>query len=152
MSSAALATRLRIAISGSYGGMNLGDEAILEGILSQLRATVPADITVLSRNPSDTLTRHKIERAISPRLLTRREMTAELRDQDLLILGGGGILYDQGAEEYVREVFIAHELNVPVCVYAISAGPLTRHSARQAVRDALNASPSTVVTVRDRLG
>jgi polysaccharide pyruvyl transferase WcaK-like protein len=35
--------------------MNLGDEAILEGILSQLRATVPADITVFSRNPADTL-------------------------------------------------------------------------------------------------
>jgi len=25
--------QLRIGISGSYGGMNLGDEAILEGIL-----------------------------------------------------------------------------------------------------------------------
>lgn len=35
--------RLRIGISGSYGGMNLGDEAILDGMLSQLRATVPAD-------------------------------------------------------------------------------------------------------------
>ena len=35
--------RLQIEISGSYGGMNLGDEAILEGILGQLRATVSAD-------------------------------------------------------------------------------------------------------------
>ena len=33
--------RLRIGISGSYGGMNLGDEAILEGILGQLRADRP---------------------------------------------------------------------------------------------------------------
>ena len=31
----------RIGISGSYGGMNLGGEAILEGILRRLRATVP---------------------------------------------------------------------------------------------------------------
>jgi polysaccharide pyruvyl transferase CsaB len=144
--------RLQIAISGSYGGMNLGDEAILEGMVSQLRATVAADITVLSRNPSDTLERHNVERAISPRSLTRREMATEIDRLDVLILGGGGILYDQDAEEYVREVFLAHELNVPVFVYAISAGPLTRHSARQAVRDALNASPSTVITVRDRLG
>ena len=37
--------RYRIGISGSYGGMNHGDEAILEGILSQLRATISADIT-----------------------------------------------------------------------------------------------------------
>jgi polysaccharide pyruvyl transferase WcaK-like protein len=49
-------------------------------------------------------------------------------------------------------VFLAHELGIPVFVYAISAGPLVRQSARQAVRDALNASASTVITVRDRLG
>ncbi len=144
--------RLQIAISGSYGGMNLGDEAILEGILRQLRATVPADILVLSKNPADTLARHDVERVIAPRSLTRREMAAEIQRLDLLILGGGGILYDRDAEEYVREVFIAHELNVPVFVYAISAGPLTEQRARHAVRDALNAAPSTVVTVRDRLG
>ncbi len=144
--------RLRLAISGSYGGMNLGDEAILEAILSQLRATVPADITVYSRNPSDTLARHKVERAISPRSLTRKEMAAEMRGVDLLILGGGGILYDRDAEEYLQDVSLAHELNVPVFVYAISAGPLTEHRSRQAVREALNASPTTVITVRDRLG
>jgi hypothetical protein len=65
----------RIGISGSYGGMNLGDEAILDGMLSQLRATVPADITVFSRNPSDTLARHNIEHAVPVRSLTRREIT-----------------------------------------------------------------------------
>lgn len=37
---------LRIGISGSYGGMSLGDEAILEGILGHLRATVAATITI----------------------------------------------------------------------------------------------------------
>ncbi len=145
-------TPLRIAISGSYGGMNLGDEAILEGILGQLRRTLSAEVTVLSRNPADTLARHQVERAIMPRALTRREMLEELRPVDLLILGGGGILYDHDAEEYMREVFLANELNVPVFVYAISAGPLTRHTAREAVRNALSAAPTTVVTVRDRLG
>jgi polysaccharide pyruvyl transferase CsaB len=145
-------TPVQIAIYGSYGGMNLGDEAILESILGQLRATLSAEITVLSRNPADTLARHRVEHAIAPRSFTRREMADELRHFDVLILGGGGILYDQDAEEYMREVFIANELHVPVFVYAISAGPLTRHSARQAVRDALNASPTTVITVRDRLG
>ena len=144
--------RLRIGISGSYGGMNLGDEAILEAILGELRATVSADITVLSRNPADTLSRHKVERAISPRAHTKREMKQEIRELDVFILGGGGILFDEGAEEFLREVFLANELSVPVFVYAISAGPLTRHSSRQAVRDALNGSPNTIVTVRDRLG
>jgi polysaccharide pyruvyl transferase CsaB len=132
--------------------MNLGDEAILEGILRELRATVSADVTVLSRNPADTLSRHKVERAISPRAYTRREMKQEIRELDLFILGGGGILFDGGAEEFLREVFLANELGVPVFVYAISAGPLTRNTSRQAVRDALNGAPTTIVTVRDRLG
>src|SRR6185312_6757679 len=128
--------RLRIGISGSYGGMNLGDEAILEGILSQIRATVPADITVFSKNPPDTLARHKVERAVSARHLTRREVTPEIRDLDLLVLGGGGILYDRDAANYLREVTIAQELGVPVILYAISAGPLGTQSARKYVREA----------------
>ena len=144
--------RLRIGISGSYGGMNLGDEAILEGILGQLRSTLAAEVTVFSRNPADTLARHKVERAISTRSLTRREMVPEIRQLDLFILGGGGILYDRDAQEYLREVSIAQELNVPVVIYAISAGPLTTQASRRAVQGTLNALSRAVVTVRDRQG
>jgi polysaccharide pyruvyl transferase CsaB len=145
--------RLRIGISGSYGGMNLGDEAILDGMLSQLRASVPADITVFSRNPSDTLGRHNIEHAVPVRSLTRKEITPEVEQLDLLVLGGGGILYDRDAEVYLREVLLAHELGIPVILYAVSAGPLTLPGSRRAVAEALNATASPVViTVRDRLG
>jgi polysaccharide pyruvyl transferase CsaB len=142
----------RIGISGSYGGMNLGDEAILEGILGALRASLRAEVTVLSRNPPDTLVRHKVEHAINPRSLTRKEITPAIRNLDLLILGGGGILFDGEVDAYLREVLIAHEVGVPVLVYSISAGPLARRESRLAVRDALNAAPTTVITVRDRLG
>lgn len=140
----------RIGISGSYGGMNLGDEAILDGILSQLRQTVRAEITVFSQNPEDTLARHKVEHAVPVRMLTRKEVSREIEGLDLFVLGGGGILYDRDAEKYLREVCLAHELGVPVFVYAVSAGPLTQPSARSAVRDAL--SKAAVITVRDRLG
>jgi polysaccharide pyruvyl transferase CsaB len=143
---------VRIGISGSYGGMNLGDEAILESMLQQLRASVTAHITVFSRNPADTLERHRVESAISAGSLTRKEVTPVIRDLDVLILGGGGILYDRHAEAYLREVNVAHELGVPVFVYAISAGPLNTRSARLAVQASLSASPTTVITVRDRLG
>lgn len=144
--------KLRIGISGSYGGMNMGDEAILEGILGELRATVPAEVTVFSRHPADTLQRHQVEHAISTRALTRKQMVPEIRRLDLLILGGGGILYDRDAEEYLREVTIANELDIPVVLYAISAGPLVTQAARRAVQDALNAHPAPVISVRDRLG
>ena len=132
--------------------MNLGDEAILEAILGELRACLAADITVFSMNPQDTLARHAVERAINARAQTRREITPVIRDLDLLVLGGGGILYDGEAEACLREVVIANELEIPVFVYAVSAGPLATQLSRRAVREALNASPRTVVTVRDRLG
>lgn len=140
----------RIGISGSYGGMNLGDEAILEGILQELRASLPAEITVFSHNPADTLAEHRIERAVDVRALTRRQITPEIRNLDLLVLGGGGILYDGEAETYMREVFIAHEAGVPVVVYGVSAGPLTTTASRRVVRDGLNGC--AIVTVRDRQG
>ncbi|HEY9531181.1 MAG TPA: polysaccharide pyruvyl transferase family protein [Burkholderiales bacterium] len=144
--------KLRIGISGSYGGMNLGDEAILEGILGELRASLSVEVSVFSRNPADTLARHKVEHAINARALTRKEVTPAIRALDLLVLGGGGILFDGEAQAYLREVLIAHEVGVPVMVYAISAGPLATQASRIAVRDALNAVPTTVITVRDRLG
>ena len=138
----------RIGISGSYGGMNLGDEAILAGIVSQLRESLPVEITVFSRNPEDTLRRHDIERAIPVRELNRREITPEIQRLDLFIIGGGGIFFDGEAEKFLREVFIAEEAGVPVAVYAVSAGPLTTPAARDALRRALNSAQ--IVTVRDK--
>ena len=141
---------VRIGISGSYGGMNLGDEAILESIISQIRKSLQADITVFSRNPHDTLARHRVERALPVRSLTRRESMHEIQNLDVFILGGGGILFDRDAHRYLREVFIAHEVGVPVITYAISAGPLNTAFAREAVQSALNGA--ALVTVRDQLG
>lgn len=142
--------KLRIGISGSYGGLNLGDEAILDGILTRLRQSLAVEITVFSRNPRDTLERHGVEHAVPVRELTRKAVCDEIARLDLFILGGGGILYDRDAETYLREVFLAHELGIPVVVYAVSAGPLANPSAREAVRAALN--PAALVTVRDRQG
>jgi polysaccharide pyruvyl transferase CsaB len=150
--SISVARHLRVGISGSYGGLNLGDEAILEAILGQLReAATDMEVTVFSRDARDTLDRHRVEHVVDVRTMTRKEITHEVKCLDLLILGGGGILYDREAETYLREVFVAHEYGIPVMLYAISAGPLTSRASRQAVREALNASTTTLITVRDRL-
>lgn len=139
---------LRVGISGSYGGLNLGDEAILQAIVTQLRAALPVEITVFSRDPKDTLARHQVERAVPVRALSRDEVLPEIRALDLLILGGGGILFDAEAAIYLREVALAHEEGVPVMVYAISAGPLQDPTAQALVRDCLRLAAA--VTVRER--
>src|ERR1041385_1784538 len=140
----------RVGISGSYGGLNLGDEAILDCIVGQLRQSLPVEITVFTRNAEDTLRRHAVEHAVAVRNRTRKEVMEEVEPLDVLVLGGGGILYDLDAEVYLREVFLALDFGIPVMVYAISAGPLKNSAARRAVRNALNSA--AVITVRDRHG
>jgi polysaccharide pyruvyl transferase CsaB len=138
----------RVGISGSYGGLNLGDEAILQGIVKELRRTLPVEITVFSRDAEDTRQRHAVERVVPVRKLSRNEVLPEVQRLDLLILGGGGILFDGEAQIFLREVMLAHEHHVPVMVYAVSAGPLRDPVVQRQVEQGL--SRAAVVTVRER--
>jgi polysaccharide pyruvyl transferase CsaB len=137
-----------IGISGSYGGLNLGDEAILESIITQMRENVSAEITVFSRNPQDTLKRHRVEHAMAVRKMSRDEISPEIEKLDLFILGGGGILYDSEARQYLREAEIAAELKVPFMVYAVGVGPLEDTNIQAMVRDVLN--QASAITVREK--
>ncbi|MGH8482637.1 MAG: polysaccharide pyruvyl transferase family protein [Nevskiaceae bacterium] len=139
----------RIGITGSYGGLNLGDEAILEAIVRPLREELQAQIVVFSRDVKDTVRRHGVE-AVPVRTMTKDESREAIRPLDLLIFGGGGILYDEDVQVYLREANLAHESKVPVMAYGLSAGPLTKPHNRQAVRESLNACAA--ITVRDRHG
>jgi polysaccharide pyruvyl transferase CsaB len=138
----------RVGITGSYGGLNLGDEAILQSIVTQLRRDLPVEITVFSRDPEDTKARHGVERAVPVRKLSRAEAVPEVERLDLLIVGGGGILFDAEARIYLREALIAKEKGVPVMLYAIGAGPLVDPEAQKAVRECLE--HVEVITVRER--
>ena len=138
--------KYRVAISGSYGGMNLGDEAILEVILKELRAAVDVDVVVFSRNAEDTEQRHKV-RAVPIREMHKDDVFEELRKLDLFILGGGGILFDGLVEDVLRDVNWARELGIPVMVYAISVGPLKTPESKQLVVTALNKVDK--ITVRE---
>jgi polysaccharide pyruvyl transferase CsaB len=138
----------RVGISGSYGGFNLGDEAILEVIITELRRSLPVEITVFSRDPQDTIARHRVERAVPVRELSRNEVLPEIECLDLLILGGGGILYDAEVNLYLREVALAQERKIPVLVYAVGAGPLRDPGAQRLTRTCLHRAAA--VTVRER--
>lgn len=139
----------KIGITGSYGGLNLGDEAILQSIVEQLRRELEGvEITVFSRNAEDTKRRHKVERAVPVRKLSRAEIVPEVERLDLLIFGGGGILYDADARLYLREVQVAKEHGVPVMLFAVGAGPLVEPTVQTAVREALE--DVAAITVRER--
>ncbi len=127
--------------------MNLGDEAILQVILRDLRRSRSPRITVLSRNAVDTSRRHGVA-ALDLYGLSRQDARAALAGGDLFILGGGGLLYDADSEMYLRQLATACDLGVPAMTYAISAGPLVDRGVRAMVRDVLNSAQ--LITVRDR--
>jgi polysaccharide pyruvyl transferase CsaB len=117
---------LTVGVLGSYGGLNLGDEAILTSLLSDLRRRRPdARILVLSRDPDYTRWAFPDVETLGWTGVNRERMATILRRLDLLVLGGGGILYDTEARRYLRLVAVAQDCKVPVFGYALGAGPLT---------------------------
>ncbi|MFF0656686.1 polysaccharide pyruvyl transferase family protein [Micromonospora tulbaghiae] len=140
---------LTIGVLGSYGGRNLGDEAILAGLLDDLRRHEPdARIIVFSRNPAHTTLAHPEVEAVPWEGVSRVDSSPVLNQLDLLILGGGGILYDKEARRYLRVVRVAQERGLPLLTYAVGAGPLTDTLDSGMVRETL--AQAVEVTVRDQ--
>lgn len=137
-----------IGVSGSYGGLNAGDEAILTCIVNELGRLLPdVEVVVFSRDPEHTEAHHDVEKGIAVRDATHDEVVPEVERLDLLLLGGGGILYDDEVHNYLREVRLAQERGIPTMAYAIGAGPLRSRDDRVVVREALDGMEA--VTVRD---
>src|SRR5665648_855011 len=143
---------MRYLISGYYGEGNLGDEAILAGILQEVETLDShARFTVLSFDPGDTKRRHGVSSA--PTSLRRPARLAELmRGHDLLISGGGSFLHEADFEQHGRSflwregklrpvpyflsvIFVARSLGLPVMWYAQRSQPLRVPHDRQAERE-----------------
>ena len=58
---------LRVGVSGSYGGMNLGDEAVLQTIIVELRGRLTVEIVVFCMDPEHTAGCHDVDRAVPVR-------------------------------------------------------------------------------------
>jgi polysaccharide pyruvyl transferase CsaB len=137
-----------IGITGSYGGLNAGDEAILTAMIATLRGALgEVSLTVFSRMASHTRKHHAVEEVVPLRGLARKQSVEHIATLDLLLLGGGGILYDGEARQYLREVRLAHQAGVATMAYAIGAGPLTYAEDQRLVREILPLMDA--VTVRD---
>ncbi|MGQ5635921.1 MULTISPECIES: polysaccharide pyruvyl transferase family protein [unclassified Streptomyces] len=137
-----------VGVLGSYGGRNVGDEAILTALLDRVRAGRPdTRFVVFSRNPAHTRGAHPEVEVVGWEGVCREGISDHLRRLNVLVLGGGGILYDTEARRYLRLARAAQELGVPVFAYAVGAGPLTDEADCTWVRTVL--SDAVEVTVRD---
>lgn len=138
-----------VIVSGYYGFANLGDEAILEEIVCELKRVLPSDrIVVLSAKPQET------EESFAVRAAPRSDivgLVGLMRKAQLLVSGGGGLFQDTkspgSAIFYASHVWLARGLGARAVVYAQGVGPLHTPLARLATRSAFGLCDS--ISVRD---
>jgi len=152
-----------VLICGAAGYTNLGDDAVLWGMMGQLRALLGARPVRVAGGPHLALLAEPWGAAPLGYEDTS-ELARAIEDADLVILGGGGMLYDIGYEaslarflgdapdrqwlyELARIAAAARAAGRPVMGYALGAGPLITESARQIAR--FIGEQVQVFTVRD---
>lgn len=117
---------MRVLLSGYYGFGNLGDEALLEVIVSQMRARFPSiAIDVLSATPEATARSYGVD--ATPRW-SMRAVREAIGRADVVLSGGGGLL--QTATSARSIVYYAGILREAIrqrrkaMIFAQSIGPL----------------------------
>ncbi len=152
-----------IVICGNYGATNIGDEAILDGILAMVREARPdATITVMGANPAETAHLHEVLsvpllpsgvrsffRAVFKKGFVRTARA--IKNCDLFILGGGGLFNDEKPRAiliWALQAFFALALKKPLFCLGQSIGPLRRALARHIVRKIF--VKAKLISVRDK--
>lgn len=149
----------RIVIIGAYGMTNLGDDAILAAMLAELRDALPgASFAVVALDHAQL----PVAPDVMPVAFTDRAIRDALDGADLLIIGGGGLLFDfrirasydaffsdQATNFYphYRAALIAHGRGIPVQLYAVGVGPLVGPVARDLTRTICDLA--SAIAVRD---
>ena len=129
-----------LLICGAAGYTNLGDDAILWGMLTQLRDALPERPVRVAGGPE----LEKLAGAFGATAISyedRAELARAIEEADLVVLGGGGLLYDVGYDaslarlvgdppdrqwlyEMARVAAAAGAAGRPVMLYGLGVGPL----------------------------
>jgi polysaccharide pyruvyl transferase CsaB len=150
---------LIITIVGYFGFQNAGDEAILAGMLRNLRSESPGlRVRVICGDVPTVEREHGVEG------INWQDLTAigrSIQTSDLLIIGGGGLFHDYwgadpdtlltakhwGIAFYTSCALIAHLHRKPVMLYAVGVGPLISAHGKRLTRAACEIAAK--ITVRD---
>lgn len=143
-------TIVKIMISGYYGFNNFGDEAILKSMVRAFKEKIPQiKILVLSQNPLKTSQTYQVKAINRLHLISILNC---LRDTNLFISGGGGLLQDSTGKGwsilyYLGLILGAKIIRVPVMIYAQGIGPISQQINKKLMRWILN--KVDLITVRD---
>ncbi len=137
-----------ILISGYYGFDNLGDEAILEQLISDVRSATDEEIVVLSNNPQATSKTYGVRAVNRWKLLALLPLMAQAR---LFISGGGGLFQDTQSVKsvlyYGSLIAQARLLGSKTLIYAQGLGPLKSQLSQNLTRQFLRFAQT--ISVRD---
>lgn len=135
----------RVLLLGAYGQDNLGDEALLETHLQQLRGH---DVTVASSNPADTTARYGV-----PSIPTYGRATMRaLASSDHVVFGGGSVLKELPPPHAKRRLLVgiataAALRGKRVCLSAVGVERIRTRAGQRLARYA--ADRAGLVHVRD---
>jgi polysaccharide pyruvyl transferase CsaB len=142
--------RSLVLISGYYGFDNLGDEAILEQLVSEVKAASinPKDIVVLSNNPQLTSQQFAVD---SVNRWSLKDIVALLPRTRLFISGGGGLFQDTHSLKsiiyYGGLIALARLLGSKILIYAQGLGPLNKPISQSLTKQFLQLADK--ICVRD---
>jgi polysaccharide pyruvyl transferase CsaB len=139
-----------VIISGYYGFGNLGDEAILEEIIDEVKQLIaPEKIYVLSNNPQNT------SRSFGVKAVSRwklKALTDLLPSTKLFISGGGGLFQDVSSAKppifYGFQIALARLMGAKVMIFAQGLGPLRSFASNGVTRGSF--AMANAITVRDQ--
>src|SRR5262245_2115588 len=146
----------RILISGWYGNGNLGDEAVLAGMLEAISRALPgARVTALSDDAALTRREHGLAAAQRDARGHRRRLWSETRAiarNDVLAIGGGGLVKDFGryrgnVHAWVRPGMVAAAMRRRTMWYAVGVDDVHFPDSVDVVRRA--SRRLDLLTVRD---
>lgn len=144
------ADRKGVLICGAYGMGNSGDDAILEGILAQLRSIdASVEVTVLSRSPRETRARFGVE---SFHMFNILRFCRRVKHTKLFISGGGSLIQNITSRRslwyYLYTIRTAKRLGANVMMYGCGIGPIVSKRDEGRITRTLNECVD-VITLRE---
>jgi polysaccharide pyruvyl transferase CsaB len=139
-----------VVICGAYGRGNVGDDAILEAILQEMRTIDPdMPVTVLSKDPNRTRLAYRVQAVNRTSFFT---WWKAMRRAKLYINGGGSLIQDVTSRRslwfYLHNIHAAKKAGCNVQMYGCGIGPVTRGAHRSLAAKVLNQSVD-VITLRE---
>lgn len=142
---------VKFLITGYYGFLNSGDDAILTSMCEGIqRLGIQTKTTILSNNPKETEKEYGVHATYRFNLLA---VIKEIRATDILLMGGGSLLQDRTSTRsliyYLSILWLAKLFKKKCMIYANGIGPIRRKINRYLTKCMVNQVDT--ITLREHL-